>query len=67
MEKIIQKFYIFKKLIGTLKEGDYIIQVGVYSLVGIDVTTALVLIERAYDEGRKVDFIYILIVCQIYL
>lgn len=38
---------------GTLKEGDYLVQAGVYSLIGIDVTVALVLIERAYDEGRK--------------
>ena len=40
--------------LGTLKEGDYLVQAGVYSLIGIDVTIALVLIERAYDEGRKV-------------
>lgn len=46
--------YLF---IGTLKEGDYLLQAGVYSLVGIDISIALVLIERAYDEGRNVDLI----------
>ncbi len=49
--------------VGTLKEGDYLLQAGVYSLIGIDVTIALILIERAYDEGRKVNFLYTLIVC----
>jgi hypothetical protein len=43
--------------IGTLKEGDYLLQAGVYSLVGIEISIALVLIERAYDEGRNVDLI----------
>lgn len=42
-------------ILGTLKEGDYLLQAGVYSLIGIDITIVLVLIERAYDEGRKVD------------
>ncbi|CAF1010763.1 unnamed protein product [Adineta steineri] len=38
---------------GTLKEGDYLLQAGVYSLTDIDITTALLLVERAYEEGRK--------------
>ncbi|CAF1602341.1 unnamed protein product [Adineta ricciae] len=38
---------------GVLKEGDYLIQAGSYCLVEIDITTALVLVERAYEEGRK--------------
>ncbi|UJR26653.1 hypothetical protein I4U23_007970 [Adineta vaga] len=38
---------------GILKEGDYLIQAGTYNLSGVDITTALVLVERAYEEGRK--------------
>ncbi|CAF4830755.1 unnamed protein product, partial [Rotaria magnacalcarata] len=38
---------------GILKEGDYLIQAGNYSLVDITVSKALLFIERAYDEGRK--------------
>ncbi|CAF0766166.1 unnamed protein product [Adineta ricciae] len=38
---------------GVLKEGDYLIQAGSYSLIDIDITTALVLVERAYEDGRK--------------
>ncbi|CAF3641649.1 unnamed protein product [Rotaria socialis] len=38
---------------GVLKEGDYLIQAGNYSLVDIDVSKALLFIERAYDDGRK--------------
>ncbi|CAF3695194.1 unnamed protein product [Rotaria sp. Silwood1] len=38
---------------GVLKEGDYLIQVGVYSLTGVNITKALLLIESAYDEGRN--------------
>ncbi len=52
--------------IGTIKEGDYLIQVGVYSLVGVDIATALELVERAYDDGRKVYFSPVLLVYQIY-
>ncbi len=48
--------------IGTIKEGDYLIQVGVYSLVGVDIATALELVERAYDDGRKVYFSPVLLV-----
>ena len=40
--------------LGTLKEGDYLLQAGLYSLTGVDIPTALLLIEKAYDEGRKV-------------
>ncbi|CAF1654994.1 unnamed protein product, partial [Didymodactylos carnosus] len=36
-----------------LKVGDYLTQVGVYSLVAMDLPSALLLIEKAYDEGRK--------------
>jgi hypothetical protein len=53
--------------IGTLKEGDYLIQAGVYSLIDIDVTIALELIERAYNEGRKVHMSETLIVSLIYI
>jgi len=38
---------------GGLKVGDYLTQAGLYSLVAIDLPTALLLIEKAYDEGRK--------------
>ncbi|CAF3959222.1 unnamed protein product [Rotaria sp. Silwood2] len=38
---------------GVLKEGDYLIQVGIYSLTNVNITTALLLIERAYDDGRN--------------
>ncbi|CAF2620615.1 unnamed protein product [Rotaria sp. Silwood2] len=41
---------------GVLKEGDYLIQVGIYSLTNVNITTALLLIERAYDDGRNVNF-----------
>ena len=51
--------------LGILKEGDYLIQVGVYSLTDIDVPTALKLIERAYDEGRQVNFVYVLLITKI--
>ncbi|CAF3765003.1 unnamed protein product, partial [Rotaria sordida] len=36
-----------------LTEGDYLIQAGIYSLADIDIKKALLLIERAYDEGRN--------------
>jgi hypothetical protein len=48
--------------IGTIKEGDYLIQAGVYSLVGVDIATALELVERAYQDGRKVYFSSILLI-----
>ncbi|CAF0934878.1 unnamed protein product [Rotaria sordida] len=38
---------------GILTEGDYLIQAGIYSLADIDIKKALLLIERAYDEGRN--------------
>jgi hypothetical protein len=53
-------------IIGTLKESDYLLQAGVYSLIGIDISIALVLIERAYDEGRNVGLIYNLFISSIY-
>ena len=40
--------------IGILKEGDFLIQAGAYDLSDVDIPTALLLIERAYEEGKKV-------------
>ena len=54
-------------ILGTLKEGDYLIQAGAYSLQRTDIPTALLLIERAYDEGKKVNFIIGLIVVKMQL
>ena len=48
-----------KFLLGVLNEGDYLLQVGSYSLIGIDITVALILIERAYDEERNVKYNFI--------
>ena len=53
--ELISFVMIEKLLVGALKEGDYLLQAGVYSLISIDISVVLVLIERAYDEGRKVD------------
>jgi hypothetical protein len=38
----------------VLKEGDILVQVGAQELIGVDVPTALIAINNAYDEGRKV-------------